>query len=55
MIWRKERTRILAVYMDNLRVVLGIRRMDKVPTAQIRQLCGVTKDVDEKIDEGGLR
>ena len=37
--------------MDNLRGLLGTRRMNKVPNAQIRQLCGETKDVDEKIDE----
>ena len=30
--------------------LLGIRRMDKVPNARIRQLFGVTKGVDEKID-----
>ena len=41
--------------MDNLIGLLGIWRMDKVPNARIRQLCGVTKDVDEKIDEGVLR
>ena len=29
--------------------------MDKVPNARIRQLCRVTKDVDEKTDEGVLR
>ena len=29
--------------------------MGKVPNARIRQLCGVTKGVDEKIDEGVLR
>ena len=29
--------------------------MDKVPNSQIRQLCRVTKRVDEKIDEGVLR
>ena len=29
--------------------------MDKVPNARIRQLCGVTKGVDENIDEGILR
>ena len=29
--------------------------MDKVPNARIRQLCGVPKGVDEKIDEGVLR
>ena len=56
MIWReKERSRIKAVQMDNLRGLLGIRRMDKVPNARIRELCGVTKGVDEKIDEGVLR
>ena len=37
MIW------IRTVQMDNLRVLLGIRRMDKVPNARIRELCGVTK------------
>ena len=46
-----ERSRIRAVQMDNLRGLLGIRRMDKVPNARVRQLCGVTKCVDEKIDE----
>ena len=40
--------------MDNLRSLLGIRRMDKVPNARLRRL-RVTKSVDEKIDEGVLR
>ena len=52
MIWReKERSRIRTVQMDNLRGLLGIRGTDKVPNAWIRQSCGVTKSVDEKIDE----
>ena len=38
--------------MDNLRGLLGIRRMDRVPNAQIRELCGVRKGLDERIDEG---
>ena len=38
--------------MDDLRGLLGIRRIDKLPNTRIRQLCGVTKGVDEKIDEG---
>ena len=38
-----------------LRGLLGIRRMDKVSNARIRQLCGVTKGVDENINEGILR
>ena len=41
--------------MDNIGGLLGIRRMDKVPNARIRQLYGVTKGVDEKIDEIILR
>ena len=44
-----ERSRIWAVQMDNLRGLLGIKRMDGV-----RQLCGVTKGVDQNIDEGVL-
>ena len=35
--------------MDNFKGLLGIRRMDRVPNARIRELCGV------KIDEGVLR
>ena len=41
--------------MDNLRGLLGIRRMDRVPNARIRELCEVTKGVDEWIDVGVLR
>ena len=56
MIWReKVRSRIRVVQMDNLTGLLGIRRMDKVPNAQIWQLCLVRKSVNEKIDEGVLQ
>ena len=55
MIWKeKERSRI-SLYRCCLRDLLGIRRMDKVPNARERELRGVTKGVDEKIDEGVLR
>ena len=37
-IWKEERSRIRAVQMDNLIGLLGIRRMDKVPNAWIREL-----------------
>ena len=50
----KERSRIRAVQMDNLGGLLGIRRMDRVPNTCIRELCRVTKRVDERIDEGVL-
>ena len=41
--------------MDNFRGLLVIRRMDRVPNAQIRELCGATKGVGKRIDEGVLR
>ena len=44
----KERSRIRAVQMNNLRGLLGIRKLDEVPS-------GVKKGVGEKIDEGVLR
>ena len=40
MIWsEKERSRIMALQMNNLRGLLGVRRMDKVPNSRIRKLC----------------
>ena len=41
--------------MDNLRGFLGIRKMDKVLNTRIWELSGVTKRVDERIDEDVLR
>ena len=41
--------------MDNLRGLLGIGRINRVPNARIRELCGVTKGVDGRIGEGVLR
>ena len=39
MLWKeKERSRVRAVQMDNLRGLLGIRRMDRVTNARIREL-----------------
>ena len=39
MIWgEKEKSRIRVLQMDNLRGLLSIRRMDRVPNAQIREL-----------------
>ena len=38
MLWKeKERSSFRAVQMDNLRGLLGIRRMDRVPNARIRE------------------
>ena len=56
MLWKeKKRSKIRYVQMDNLRVLVGIRRMGRVPNALIRELRGAAKGVDEKIDEGVLR
>ena len=39
-IWREnEKSRIRTVQMDSLRSLLGIRRMDRVPNEQIREMC----------------
>ena len=35
--------------------MLGLRRIDRVPSARIRELCGVKKGVDERIDESVFR
>ena len=54
-LWKeKERSRNRAVQMNNFRGLLDIRRMDIVQNARIRKLCGVTKRLDETIDEGVL-
>ena len=45
----KERSEVRAVQMDNLRGLLGIRRVDRVPNAWIRELCGVMKGVGERV------
>ena len=45
----EERSRVRAVQMDNLRGLLGIRRMDRVLSAWIRELCRVKKGLDERI------
>ena len=52
MIWKKEGARIRAVEMDNLRSLLGIRRMYKVPNAWIRELCRVIKGLMKVFSDG---
>ena len=52
MLWKeKERSRVRAIQMDNLRGLLGIRRVDRVPNEWIRELYRVKKGLDETIDE----
>ena len=45
----KKRSRIMVVQTYNLRGLLAIRRMDRVPNTRISELCGVTKGVDESV------
>ena len=53
MLWEeKERSRVRTV--QNLRGLLGIRKMGRVSNARIRKLCGVRKGLAERIDEGLL-
>ena len=51
----EERSRIRVVQMDNFRGLLGIWRVDRGADARIRELYGVMKGMDERIDEGILR
>ena len=44
----KERPRIRTIQINNLRGLLGIRRMDKVSKARIIKLCGVTKSMNDE-------
>ena len=55
-LWKeKESSRVRTVQMENIIGLLGIRRMDRVSNAQRRELCGVQKGLDERIDEGVLQ
>ena len=45
----EKRSRIRAVQMDKIKSLLGIRRMDRVPNARKRELCGMAKGVDERM------
>ena len=47
----KETFIFMVVQVDNLNVFLGNKTMDKVPNARRKELCGVTKPVDKRIDE----
>ena len=35
---------------DNLKGLLGLKRMDRVPNAWIKESCEMTNGVDERID-----
>src|SRR5678815_5068657 len=52
---KKYRSKVQCVQMDNLRSMLGVRRIDKMRNELIRELCGVKKWVNERINESVLR
>src|SRR5678816_1261878 len=52
---KKHRSKVQCVQMDNLRGVLGVRRIDKMRNELIREWCGVKKGVNERINESMLR
>ena len=56
MVWNpKYRSKVQAVQMDNLRGILGGKRIDKMRNEHIRELCGVKKGVTERVNEYILR
>ena len=55
MLWKKkERSRVRTVQNHKLKGLLGIRRLDRVSNARIRELCGVKKGLNERIEDGVL-
>ena len=55
-LWKeKERSRFRAVQMDNLRGLLGVSSMASALNEWIRELCGVRKGLNKRIDEGILQ
>src|SRR5678816_32877 len=56
MVWNKKyRSKVHCVQMNNLRGVLGVRRIDKMRNERIRKLSGVKKGVNERINASMLR
>src|SRR5678815_4983448 len=56
MVWNKKyRSKVQCVQMDNLRDMLGVKRINKMRNELIRELCGVKKGVHERINESMLR
>ena len=45
----------MTVQVDSFRDLLHLMSMDRVPNAQMKEMSGMTKEVDEKIDESVLR
>ena len=46
---------VRAVQTNNVRCLLGIRRISRIPNVRIKELCRVAKGLQEKIFESVLR
>src|SRR5678815_2512779 len=56
MVWNKKyRSKVQCVQMDNLRGILGVRRIDKMRNECIREMCGMKKGLNERINKSMLR
>ena len=51
----RDRKRIEAVEMNCLRNICGLTRMDRVPNAEIRRMCGRKVSVGQRVDQSVLR
>ena len=50
-----ERKRVEAVEMNCLRSICGVRRIDRIPNAELRRRCGKKVSVGERMDQGVMR
>ena len=41
--------------MDNLKGLLGIRRIDRIPNSKVKEICDLKKAVDKRTEESALR
>ena len=55
MLWKEEKRFILGLYKWTTSEISWVLEEWIVPNAQIRELCGVTKGVGERINEGVLQ
>ena len=51
----RERKRVEAVEMNCLRSICGVRRIDRIPNAELRRRCGKKVSVGERMDQGVMR
>ena len=50
----KEKSRIRALQIDNLKAFISVRRINRMSNQWVRELCRVMKGVDERTNETSL-